>query len=286
MRIFVYPGIAMLLMLAIQAGRCDGAVMSDVFNKDVYPLTVQLQKMEGWKCFTLTETVKPVDGTLTANAAPFPSAIYFTQGDTLAAGNELFLIAFHLPAQAIDITQARAVHATQPEDLMNPNTELVISLLNMHTINMIDIRPAEAGLLQMLGNNETVEQARSEAQRAESMSNLRQLIVGLLIWSNKNNNILPPMKSLDELKKLLQQNSPELIGRLWIDTVTGQPYLTNASLSGKALREYDQHMQLIVAIYSIEYPDGSRVVVFLDGHAENVTPDRWNELKTQSGLPQ
>ena len=285
MRAFVYLGIAMLLILAGQAGRCDGAILFDLLNKGGHPLTVQLWELEGWKCFTLAEQTAQAEAGHPAEAIAFPSKLFFTRGEMLPLGNELLLVAYRLPAQAIDLTAAQAIRAMQPEDLMNPETELVISLLNLHAINMLDIRPAEAGLLQMLGDNEKLEQLRAEARRVTSMSNLLQLVVSLHIWIVKNNNTFPPMGSLDELKKALLRNTPELTKMIWIDPVTHQPYLTNPSLSGIILKDFHQAPQSTVALYSAEYPDGTRNAVFFDGHAENVPPERWEELKELSGIP-
>ena len=285
MRAFVYLGITVLLILAIQAGRCDGGVLFDVLNKGVYPLTVQLCELEGWKCFTLTDAGAPAEATRTAEAKTFPGTLFFTRGEMLALGNEFLLVAYRLPAQAIDITAAKAIRAMQPEDQTNPETELVISLLNLHTINMLDIRPAEAGWLQMLGDNEKLEQLRAEARRVTSMNNLRQLIVSLQIWIVKNNDTFPPTGSIDDVKKALLRNTPELTKMIWVDPVTRKPYQYNPSMAGKTVNDFRGKEHSIVVFYSNEYPDGTRTVVFFDGHAENVPPERWEELKELSGIP-
>jgi prepilin-type processing-associated H-X9-DG protein len=285
MRAFVYLGITVLLILAIQAGRCDGGVLFDVLNKGVYPLTVQLRELEGWKCFTLAEQTAQAEAGHPAEAIAFPSKLFFTRGEMLPLGNELLLVAYRLPAQAIDLTAAQAIRAMLPVDLMNPETELVISLLNLHTISMLDIRPAEAGLLQLLGDEEKLERLRAEARRVTSMNNLRQLIVSLQIWINKNNDTFPPTGSIDDVKKALLRNTPELTKMIWVDPVTRQPYQYNPSMAGKTLNDFRGKEHSIVVFYSNEYPDGTRTVVFFDGHAENVPPERWEELKELSGIP-
>jgi prepilin-type processing-associated H-X9-DG protein len=72
--------------------------------------------------------------------------------------------------------------------------------------------------------------------------------------------------------------------RVFVHPKTGEPYQPNPSLSGKQWQ--GPNASDAAAVYEAKpAEDGTRAVLFGDGHVERVTEARWLELKKTSNIP-
>lgn len=125
--------------------------------------------------------------------------------------------------------------------------------------------------------------AREKARATTSISNLRQLAIALQMYAQDNNDKLPVMKTTADMKKYLTAYLGS--DQQFVSPRTGEAYLPNPGISGKALGAID-HPDTMIAFYeNTPGPDGTRAVAFLDGHVELVPADRWAEVKRQAKMP-
>jgi prepilin-type processing-associated H-X9-DG protein len=140
-----------------------------------------------------------------------------------------------------------------------------------------------------------------------SQSHLKQLGVALLMYAQDYNEMLPPMKDAAAVKRLLL---PYVRGNeaVFVHPQTGEPYRPNPSLSGrrrssiamvsgrdsrgKAIRPRRHRAEIpgspaqVVAFYEASpAPDGTRAVLFLDGHVGVIRETEWPRLKRASKIP-
>ncbi|MFZ8827243.1 MAG: hypothetical protein ACO2PK_02385 [Armatimonadota bacterium] len=68
-------------------------------------------------------------------------------------------------------------------------------------------------------------------------------------------------------------------------TVTGQPHFPNPQLHLKRLRDILQPADTPTFYEALLHPDGTRGMVFVDGHAKFVLPSEWQVLRQRYQLP-
>jgi hypothetical protein len=116
-----------------------------------------------------------------------------------------------------------------------------------------------------------------------SLSNLRTIGAALLLYTQENQGVLPPMDDWKTLKPLLITYAPR--DDFFVRPRTKELYRANASLSGRKLAEIVRP-GIVVAFYEAgPAPDGTRNVVFLDDKAKRVSAAEWGKLKRTSQLP-
>lgn len=119
-----------------------------------------------------------------------------------------------------------------------------------------------------------------KSQQTQSMSNLRQLAMMVAIHAQDHGNILPPIKTADDIKNVLKADD-----KLLIQPSSKRPYLPNASLAGQPLAKYADKAADIILFYDpVAYGDGSRCAAFVDGHVEVLSAKAWEDAKAKSGI--
>jgi prepilin-type processing-associated H-X9-DG protein len=200
--------------------------------------------------------------------------LYFTKGETITLGSETYLIAYR-PQVRID-PQAFQNHgpreaAPAKAAKLRPNTKLALSLLNLRTTDSLnDIRPFDAKL--------DIESAQETT--AASMRNLTLLGQGMLTYlMNRGNNTMPEMGA--RVTPVLQRRFYPYVHdqRLWAHPATEQPYLANATLSRQNVTKIANRKYVYAFAEASPGPDGTRGVLFLDGHVERVSAERWQRLQ-------
>jgi BlaR1 peptidase M56 len=147
------------------------------------------------------------------------------------------------------------------------------------------------------------DKASIDSANRESNARLKQLGTALLMYAQDYDEILPPMKTPMAVKKALypyvRKNDA-----VFLDPHADEPYQANPSVSGKAvgvvtllMRGPGRGLKIlkytrirrrgeVVALYEPSpAPDGTRGVVFLDGHVTRIREAEWPRLKQASGMP-
>lgn len=120
----------------------------------------------------------------------------------------------------------------------------------------------------------------------QSLTNMKQIGLGLLLYTQDYDERLPSLESMPEAKRTLQpyvSSSASTSPELWREPRYGQPYAVNTSLSRQWLRDY-KVPEKVVTFYETYPWSGKRVVGFLDGHAKAVSEEDWPRLARESGM--
>jgi len=133
-----------------------------------------------------------------------------------------------------------------------------------------------------------VQRARTNAVTASSGSNLKQLGLALLQYSEDNDEKFPSMQDATVVKSALlpyvgQQNTTEDI---FLQPATGEPYQPNAALSGRSWAEIESPAETVTLHETVPRPDKKRNVLFADGHVELLNEADWQRVQQASKLLQ
>ena len=112
------------------------------------------------------------------------------------------------------------------------------------------------------------------AKKAVSLSNVKQLCLGIIMYENDYDDYVPYVKSVKTLKSVV---APYLkTDKLWDDpNPAGGQYLFNMCLGGVIQAEVPQPATTPLIYESKPWSDGHRAVGFFDGHAKFVTEEVW-----------
>jgi hypothetical protein len=211
----------------------------------------------------------------------------YTRGDTVTVEGEAFLIAYRLVTKPIDMTvmMRGGANALPAPEKPTPDSPLSLSLVHLRTVDgLSNIRPfdLEAELTGGDTSDIAVEEAREAAAKARGLQNLRQIGLALIAYAQDGDKTLPAMKDAETTRKALEPYCKAK--NVFTSPDTKELYVPNASLSGKKLADITGR-ENIVAFYDSQPVNGARGVVFLDGHTERVSDDKWTALKKSSQIP-
>jgi hypothetical protein len=129
--------------------------------------------------------------------------------------------------------------------------------------------------------------ADGERMNRLSMSNLRVIGLGVMMYADDWDSKLPNLSDAQSLKKAVAGNIATDKSKAEIYFVhpkTGIPYQPNSSLSYKELRELKAPSEIAVVYEDAPARDGTRGVLFGDCHVERVNESRWQLLKKTSNI--
>ena len=100
------------------------------------------------------------------------------------------------------------------------------------------------------------------------LSNLKQLGLGTLMYSQDWDGKLPPMKSAAAYQKAIMPYVKNM--GIFVCPVTKAPYAPVASLSGKLITRIKSPAATVAIQDSRPHPNGWKSVAYVDGHAKMV----------------
>jgi prepilin-type processing-associated H-X9-DG protein len=257
----------------------------DLLGGKTLPLSLKLKELDGeWRRFT-TGSGGGMEQFYMMMAmregAPFGGSAYYTRGRTITVGTETFLVAYRREQEPFNIQRLimmgeRGMEGPPQPEPLTAETTLQLSLLNLRTLGTIlDITPFS------LEAEVTVGKAQQDALlREKSANQLRQITIGILMFTQDNDETLPRMNNTTEA--IAASNLGEDI---WKHPATGEFYRVNAGIGGKALGEIEDPGVTVLCFEATPWPDGKRHVAFLDGHTEYLTEAEWAALKKRAGRP-
>lgn len=197
--------------------------------------------------------------------------IYYTRGQTVTLGGETYLVAYRpqitLPAEIWNFHGREALaETTKP----GPDTTLALSLLNLRTSGSLnDVRPFDPKL--DIGN--------TQEGNAASVRQMERLGRGLLTYARgRGRGSLPAMGAAitPATRRAVYPSVQD--PRMWNHPTTEEPYRPNPNLSSKNLASVKNPAQTVFFYEARPAGDGTRGVLFLDGHVARVIPAQWQRL--------
>ena len=247
------------------------------------PLSLKLKDLDGnWRTFSSTDASNQIQNYM-AMMSGSSHDTYYTKGETEALGGELYLIAYH---QKLSLDMGAMMRGgpsqASARAAMTPDTELSLCLLNLHTAGSLnDIQPfsLQEALLPPPAPPAPVIASAADV----SVSNLKQIGLGLIQYTQDNNETLPPMQSASAAKAAL-------FPYIKSDSIFEQPpshtfYRPNASLSRRKLASVDSPATMVAYFETSPQADGRRAVLFLDGHVKRLEDPEWQQAKAASHVP-
>ena len=231
---------------------------------------------------------------------------YFTQGRTVRFNNDVHLIVYQAQFPAYDQAQKRidVYKKGKPnitEGVMNLEAVLDMarsflatipvraSLLNTRNISaMKDVETFDfESQFRKLSTDLSAEREKSIARREKSHdtsieNNLKQIFYGAMLYSQNNDEKLPPMNDLPTARQAIVSYGRDK--SVWMDDlkITLHP---NALLSGKPLAHLKPYASSMVLFYSDADAKGERWILRLDGQVRRVSAAQWPQLKIAARIP-
>lgn len=268
---------------ACQAPAPNSKEFASAVSGTPLPLSLKLKDLNGnWRTFSSSDAGNQVQSYM-AMMSGSSHDTYYTKGETQTLGGELYLIAYHQKLLLDMAGMMRGGPSHGPvRSVMTPDTELSLCLLNLHTAGSLnDIQPFS--LQEALLPPPTPPAPVIASAAESSVSNLKQLGLGLIQYVQDHDEVLPPMQSASAAKAAL-------FPYIKSDSIFEQPpshtfYRPNASLSRRKLATFNSPASMVAYFETSPQADGTRAVLFLDGHVKRLEDPEWQNLRSASHVP-
>ncbi|MBI3922616.1 MAG: hypothetical protein HY318_14430 [Armatimonadetes bacterium] len=281
-----------MLLVIVMGIPCFGQTvdLKEVLAGKIFPLSVKLKDLNAeWRRVKAggmydTSSLMMMYGLMQGSTLS-----HYTKGDTVTIGSETYLVTYRPPTK--DARLAAMMRGEIPREQrlpekLTPETGLSLSLLNLKTTGSLnDVAPfnmqeeiaAQNGLLGIIAEQ------TAKPVNASSDSNLKQLGLALIMYANDYDDVLPPMKEAATVKKaLLPYIRTESI---FVHPGTHEPYQPNPILSRKKLAHIKFPASMVALYEASPAADGTRGLLFLDGHVARIPETEWPQHKQASKIP-
>lgn len=297
-RLLVLPMAAALSLVATLPARSQnsGSSLARVLSGSGAPLSIKAKDLTpAWRQFVVGS---PENLALQAmvTGASVPPSVFYTKGFTVSMGGETYLVTYRAQPKLGARTGIRPGRGAGEDPtvtpLLAPDATLTLSLLNLRTAgNLNDVRPFDP--------NTDIEKPQDRAAQATaaSMSNLKQLGLGLLMYAQDYDERLPPMNSATSQAQIRAPSPPNrqtvqqrLRPYLKNDDIYSHPttkqlYRPNGFLSRKRLSFFTSPATMVAFYEASPDADGLRAALYLDGHVKRERETDWPRIKRASHIP-
>ncbi|MFM7323059.1 MAG: DUF1559 domain-containing protein [Armatimonadota bacterium] len=202
-----------------------------------------------------------------------------TRGETVRVGETEFLVAWRVPMAPGEFQRIGNHAADSPLPRPSLDTRLSLTLVNLRaTAVLADAAPFDAlkDLDAKTAVSAVFEEARARARATSSLSNLKQVGLGMMMYVQDYDEVFPPMRSEPEVRKRLMPYIKN--DATFRNPIDEKPYVYNPALSGVSLTRIHAPSDLAVVWEADPAPDGTRGVGFADGHAKRVSAAEWARI--------
>jgi prepilin-type processing-associated H-X9-DG protein len=283
-----------------QGGSSDASSMStgnigSILAGGVAPQTLQLKDLDNsWQAFRLSGNASEGNSLLDvyllyAGQSPSQNTFY-TQGKTVTISDQTFLVAYHIQQAPLDLRALMRSNSPPTPKPITADTTLSLCLINIRSIGVMnDIQQFDLNNVVSSDKaaksalNADIQQQNDEAQTEQTISNLKQLALAMLMYSQDHNEKFPPMKTSASVKKALMRYAKA--ETIFVDQRDGQAFLPNPRISGKSLADIDAPASTVAFYDPVPDSLGKIYIAFADGHVKGVTSEEWEKIKRASKIP-
>jgi len=168
-------------------------------------------------------------------------------------------------------------HTKAPPDISR--MDLVLTLVNTKSISTITPRP---DVTKAEWNKSMTPEPGSAgdlaAKKSATQSNLKQLTLGMIMYSNDYDDEMPYVQST---KAAYEVTSPYVKNRAITKSLNpnGGDFQLNMAVAGVNTTLIKEPASTPLYYEATAWPDATRCVAFVDGHVKFVAPDEWNRLQ-------
>ena len=287
-----------IILAALLAAGLAGAAaaqtmtLQEALSGKTIPLTMKLSSLDDtWRRMSPgsgADLANPLAMIYGARLGAMSASVSYTKGQTVTIGSETFLVAYAPQSRALDVAKLNALmRSGQPAEPEKPTaqTTLSLSLLNLRTAgSFTDIRPFNLEF-ELTGNEAaaaTEDDKRTQELSDASAKNLRKLgaAVNTYIGERKVLPLLTNVRTAEQ-ELVLYAGSKDV----FLQPRSKKPYQPNPALSGRKLAEFDKADKVVLFYEETTAADGTRNVLFLDGHVDRLIEQQWQRLKETMSPP-
>jgi hypothetical protein len=204
--------------------------------------------------------------------------LYWTKNEWVTLwSNHAYLVAYKVDLPSM---VARAGAAREPSLVRTLiNTDQIVSVVPRDDISKADF----LSMLGLSASGTQTQDAQIAALRTLTLSNAKQLALATIMFASDNDDVLPYSKSSRGAMKAIM---PYIKDNEVIHTKNpnGGWFQYNMSVSGVSDTAAAEPSNTPLFYDSKEWPDGRRVVAFLDGHAKVVSKEDWAGMQKYLNL--
>lgn len=119
--------------------------------------------------------------------------------------------------------------------------------------------------------------AQTAAKQTQSLSNIKQMALGLLIYAADYDDLFPAAQSTKAVRFVIYPYVKNL-DVFRSKNPIGSEFNFNTALSGVSQVDIPDPVGTVLLYEPIAWPDGTRVVAFADGHAKKVNEQTWSSI--------
>lgn len=280
MRLFRFLCLAFLLGIPLVSQGQDSPkstadAIKELFSGKSAPLSYKLKELTpDWSSMRVGQASNMQDYTQMLSSMFSGGGVYYTRGEILKVGDIKYLVAYAPPTNKVDMA---AMMNPRPDPAMfkpaklTPDTVLTLALINASSLTSLsEIRPFDLQEEVRRNNDEATQTPKADetTTRPTSVSNLKQLSLALLMYTQDYDEVLPPVKSPEKFRPLLQPYVKNESLFFVPNTEPKQAYLSNVSLSYHTQGEINNPAETVLFYEPQVATDGTRAIAFADGHVK------------------
>jgi hypothetical protein len=314
--------LAGLCLALATASVARAQTLADVFAGKVAPTTYTVAALPGtWLCFTANAHLISLDtvdevASMAGGGPIAPLGLYLTQGQVTTIAETQYLVAYTIPhpplnyvalftfASDVDFSRLKALAPEDTLQLALLDVKDLDRLYAVHPVTGADLLK-EAGSVQLAVA--AVDIKKHQEGSLDQLRSLNSQLLGSYIY--KHNGKLPTVMTIAALK-----GSNVFSYVTWTKPGSEEEYLVNPALAGKTIADaaatttpIDKTLldpvklaaagipvidaalnalkaQTVTFYEATAWPDGQRVVAFLDESTRLVTDAEWQKLKAANHL--
>lgn len=194
----------------------------------------------------------------------------WTNGEWRIVDGDSYLITYKMDFDMKDLMSMR-----EPELTRTPTLNL--RLVRKSTISSIEPRPefTKDDFQKALAPPDLKFTTQSEsAKKAATLSNLKQLAIGMIMYTTDYDDVLPYAQGTEAVKYVTQPYIKN--NSLWATlNPNGGNIVYNVSIGGSSMTDIPAPADTVLYYETNVWPDGTRAVAFVDGHAKYISNENW-----------
>lgn len=286
-------GLALGVLCWVHPAAAQETQLSAALDNTKAPLTVKVKDLNSsWRKLEVDGSDSAVIMRVMAHVGSGgPESLHYTKGEVVTIGDQTYLLAYRLTGNVVTPQMARAARMGNrgPASTKLPaDGTLQLSLLNLRTVSSLD----KIKVFDPKTDVESVQESDRDYQSA-SVSNLRQIGLGLQQYLMDYDEVLPSMRSSQSMAEMRQPAARDKATvqqalqpytqsyEIFVHPKTKELYRPNLNISKKSLSDLGNAFYIVAFYEASPGADGQRAVLFLDGHVNRVNAARWNQLQVQ-----
>lgn len=256
-----------------------------------YPLSLRLRQLDGsWRRLNISGQYEMGEW-MQSYSSMFGSAfkdVLYTRGQMVTLGGEIYIVAYRPQTKNKPLDFAAMIRmGSNPEakppapEKMTPDTLLSLSLLNLRTIGSLNnIRPFDFNAELELNGKAAPEPSATRWDNTLADARLRQVGLALMMYVQDYDEVLPDMSSAATAKKLMLPYVKD--EAVFQHPITKKPFKPNPALSKKKVAHIANPRAFLAFYEDPAAPDGTRGLLFLDGHIKRIQEKEWSQVARNS----